>query len=128
MTERLGNMGTIIGAGGACVEWAGVVDTAREGPYDSALFFAASVHLRREVLMKIPFRSCAALALIAFVCSTALHAQDKKRIAVLDFDYQTVHSSVYDLFGGDVDIGQGVATMLVTELVKNGTYSVIERQ
>src|SRR5262245_2369776 len=70
------------------------------------------------------------IALVALFCaSTAvLQAQDKKRIAILDFDYQTVHSSVYDLFGQDVDIGQGIATMLVTELVKNGTYSVIERQ
>lgn len=67
---------------------------------------------------------------VALVClgSAALHAQDKKRIAVLDFDYQTVHTSVYDLFGSNVDIGQGIATMLVTELVKNGTYTVIERQ
>ncbi len=71
-----------------------------------------------------------ALAAVAWACagSAMLHAQDKKRIAVLDFDYQTVHSSVYELFGGDVDIGQGIATMLVTQLVKNGTYSIIERQ
>lgn len=70
-----------------------------------------------------------ALALTALtLAGAALQAQDKKRIAVLDFDYQTVHSSVYDLFGSDVDIGQGIATMLVTELVKNGTYTVIERQ
>lgn len=71
-----------------------------------------------------------ALAVISLTCagSVAVHAQDKKRVAVLDFDYQTVHSSVYEMFGSDVDIGQGIATMLVTELVKNGTYSVIERQ
>jgi len=52
----------------------------------------------------------------------------KRRIAVLDFDYATVHQYVYDAFGSDVDIGKGIADMLVTDLVKNGTYSVIERK
>lgn len=52
----------------------------------------------------------------------------KKRIAVLDFDYATVYSSVSAIFGTNVDVGKGIADMLVTELVKNGTYSVIERK
>ena len=52
----------------------------------------------------------------------------KKRIAVMDFEYQTVHQFVYEMFGSDVDIGKGIATMLVTDLVKDGTYSLIERQ
>ena len=55
-------------------------------------------------------------------------APAKRRIAVLDFDYATVHQYVYDAFGSDVDIGKGIADMLVTNLVKNGTYSVIERK
>ncbi len=73
---------------------------------------------------------CVALALLAWALAGALtaHAQDKKRVAVLDFEYQTVHQYVYDVFGSDVDIGKGIANMLVTDLVRNGTYSVIERQ
>src|SRR3989442_9852818 len=73
---------------------------------------------------------CVALALVAWALAGALtaHAQDKKRVAVLDFEYQTVHQYVYDVFGSDVDIGKGIANMLVTDLVRNGTYSVIERQ
>ncbi|HTR21249.1 MAG TPA: CsgG/HfaB family protein, partial [Gemmatimonadales bacterium] len=55
-------------------------------------------------------------------------APTKRRIAVLDFDYATVHQYVYDAFGSDVDIGKGIADMIVTNLVKNGTYSVIERK
>lgn len=55
-------------------------------------------------------------------------APARKRIAVLDFDYATVRSSVGDIWGSDVDIGKGIADMLVTELVRNGTYSVIERK
>ena len=52
----------------------------------------------------------------------------KRRVAVLDFDYATVHANVNAIFGADVDIGKGIADMLVTTLVKNGTYSVIERK
>lgn len=58
----------------------------------------------------------------------AQEAQPKRRVAVLDFDYATVHEWVSDLFGSDVDIGKGIADMLVTNLVRNGTYSVIERK
>src|SRR5438876_5290753 len=72
-------------------------------------------------------KKLAILGLLAFVALRA-EAQDKKRVAVLDFEYQTVHSYVYEVFGSDVDIGKGIANMLVTDLVRNGTYSVIERQ
>ena len=51
----------------------------------------------------------------------------RRRVAVLDFDYGTVHSYVTDIWGSDVDIGKGIASMLLTELVQNGTYLVIER-
>ena len=77
-------------------------------------------------------RTCsrAALTALFFILATTFsaQAQDKKKVAVLDFEYQTVHQYVYDVFGSDVDIGKGIATMLVTDLVRNGTYSVIERQ
>jgi curli biogenesis system outer membrane secretion channel CsgG len=52
----------------------------------------------------------------------------KKRVAILDFDYGTVHSSVSALFGSDVDVGKGITDLLVKYLVKDGTYSVIERK
>ncbi len=52
----------------------------------------------------------------------------KKRVAVFDFDYATVHSDVAALFGKDVDVGKGISDLLVTYLVKDGTYSVIERK
>jgi curli biogenesis system outer membrane secretion channel CsgG len=52
----------------------------------------------------------------------------KKRVAILDFDYGTVRSSTAALFGKDIDVGKGITDMLVTSLVKNGTYSVIERK
>lgn len=52
----------------------------------------------------------------------------KVRIAVLDFDYATVSSSVAVIFGSNVDVGRGVTDLLVNYLVKDGTYSVIERR
>lgn len=52
----------------------------------------------------------------------------KKRVAILDFDYATVHGGVAAIFGQDIDIGKGITDLLVTRLVKDGTYSVIERK
>lgn len=52
----------------------------------------------------------------------------KKRVAVLDFEYGTVQSGVSAVFGQNVDIGKGIADMLVDRLVRDATYSVIERK
>jgi len=51
----------------------------------------------------------------------------KPRVAVLDFDYGTVISASSSMFGTNVDIGYGISALLVTNLVKNGSYSVIDR-
>jgi curli biogenesis system outer membrane secretion channel CsgG len=51
----------------------------------------------------------------------------KKRVAVMNFDYGTVQSSVAAIFGSDQDIGKGISAMLIEQLVKDGSYSVIER-
>ena len=52
----------------------------------------------------------------------------KKRIAIMDFEYATVHAGISQIFGQDIDIGKGVADLLVTNLVKDGSYSIIERK
>jgi curli biogenesis system outer membrane secretion channel CsgG len=46
----------------------------------------------------------------------------------MDFDYATVHGATAALFGQDIDVGKGISDLLVTYLVKDGTYSVIERK
>ena len=69
--------------------------------------------------------------LLALVCASTANAAAqarKKRVAIMDFDYATVHGGVSAIFGQDVDIGQGIADLLVTNLVKDGSYSVIERK
>ncbi len=55
-------------------------------------------------------------------------AQQKKRVAVLNFDYATVRNSVSAVFGTNQDIGKGIADLLVDRLVNAGSYSVIERK
>src|SRR2546430_7553824 len=54
--------------------------------------------------------------------------RSKKRVAIFDFDYATVQTSTAALFGTNVDVGKGISDLLVTDLVKDGTYSVIERK
>lgn len=68
------------------------------------------------------------LLAVAIAAGTA-YAQDQRkiRVAIFDFEYATVHSGVAAIFGQDVDVGRGVSDLLVTALVKDGTYSVIER-
>ena len=56
------------------------------------------------------------------------HAQQKKRVAVLNFDYATVQSGVAAIFGSNQDIGKGIADLLVDRLVASGAYAVIERK
>ena len=73
-------------------------------------------------------RAISLLALAAAVVPALVAQAPKRRVAVLDFDYATVHEYVLDLFGHDEDIGKGIADMLVTDLVRNGAYSVIERK
>jgi curli biogenesis system outer membrane secretion channel CsgG len=73
------------------------------------------------------------LLIVAAVPPVAAQTADgsaarKTRVAVLDFDYATVHNNVSAIFGNNVDVGKGVTDLLVTYLVKDGNYSVIERK
>ena len=52
----------------------------------------------------------------------------KKRVAIFDFDYASVHGGVTAIFGQEVDVGKGISDLLVKYLVKDGSYSVIERK
>ena len=80
-------------------------------------------------LLLIPAFLLAALVGIADRPASAQGAAPRRpRIAVLDFDYATVHSYSAAIFGSDVDIGKGIADLLVTHLVKDGSYSIIERK
>ncbi|MFL6302743.1 MAG: CsgG/HfaB family protein, partial [Candidatus Sulfotelmatobacter sp.] len=63
------------------------------------------------------------------VASSAFAQQDqKRRVAVLDFGYGTVMTSVQSLFGTNQDVGKGISDLLIDKLANGGTYRVIERQ
>jgi len=80
------------------------------------------------------------LCVASFVCAAVVARIDaqapagaaasgrKVRVAVFDFEYATIRSNVNAIFGRDVDVGKGVTDLLVTYLVKDGSYSVIERK
>lgn len=53
--------------------------------------------------------------------------QQKHRVAVLDFGYGTVLTSVQAIFGSNQDVGKGIVDLLVNQLVNDGAYRVIER-
>jgi curli biogenesis system outer membrane secretion channel CsgG len=65
---------------------------------------------------------------ILVVSAVAQQQPQKKRVAVLDFDYGTVRSYVTAIWGSDQDVGKGVADLLVQKLVQDGKYRVIERK
>jgi curli biogenesis system outer membrane secretion channel CsgG len=72
--------------------------------------------------------------LVLISWAPVVHAQSpsaptrKPRIAVLDFDYGTVQNYSSAMFGSNIDVGKGICDLLVTGLVKDGTYSVIDRK
>jgi len=64
--------------------------------------------------------------LVVFVSSALVFGAPggKKRVAILDFDF----ASIQHWWEGNWDIGKGISDLLVTRLVKDGTYSVVERK
>jgi curli biogenesis system outer membrane secretion channel CsgG len=76
--------------------------------------------------------SVVGLALLAMALAVPTDAQAasgrKPRIAIMDFDYATVQNWSSAIFGTNVDVGKGIADLLVTDLVKDGSYSLIERK
>ena len=55
-------------------------------------------------------------------------AAQKKKLAVMDFDYSQVRSSVTDVFGSDVDVGKAIADLVYAALQKDGNYDLVPRQ
>jgi curli biogenesis system outer membrane secretion channel CsgG len=64
-----------------------------------------------------------ALALCAWAVPASAQ-QSRPTVALLDFDFGTVQQ----WWSGNQDIGQGIADMIVDELVNDGSFRVIERK
>jgi curli biogenesis system outer membrane secretion channel CsgG len=82
--------------------------------------------LSRMVRVALPLFVAAWLCVPGFA-QEAAPAAPKKRVAVMNFDYGTVRTSVSQIFGSDQDVGKGISDLLVQKLVQDGKYSVIER-
>jgi curli biogenesis system outer membrane secretion channel CsgG len=68
------------------------------------------------------------LAAALVVSAAAQQTLQKRRVAVLSFDYATVQSQVSAIYGTNQDVGKGIADLIVEKLVSTGKYSVIERK
>ncbi len=73
-------------------------------------------------------RKLSTLLFLGSLLSFPAFPQQKRRVAVLNFDYSTVQSYVNSLFGGNNDVGKGIADLLVEKMVKGNVYSVVERK
>lgn len=56
-------------------------------------------------------------------CQLPVHADAKRRIAVMPFEYGAVTSQV-----GTYDVGKGVTELMINKLVNDGTFRVVDRQ
>ena len=71
-----------------------------------------------------PIAFISALLMVAsLMCQLPANAGAKRRIAIMPFEYGAVSSEV-----GTMDVGKGINSLLITRLVNDGTYSVVERQ
>jgi len=81
------------------------------------------MHYRQSI-----FRLVVVSALLS-ILTIAVHAQQKKRLAVTDFEYQEIVSSSKEVFKqGGVNVGRGVTNVLIDRLVKSGLYTIVERK
>ncbi len=82
----------------------------------------------KRLLLSLSFVFFAFAAVLALLPAAAQTAPRRPRVAIMDFDYATVQSSSAAFFGTNVDVGKGITDLLITDLVRDGSYSVIERQ
>jgi len=84
------------------------------------------VNTCKRIVLLFVLAACA-VGILARQASSQAAPQHKPRVAILDFDYATVQTESASIFGTDVDLGKGISSLLVTDLVRSGSYSVIER-
>lgn len=64
-----------------------------------------------------------------FLLSAALwvSAQPKRSVAVNDFEYSAVRTSIQAIFGTQQDIGKGINALMINRIAKDGSFRVVER-
>ena len=68
------------------------------------------------------------LAVLTLFTATLVSAQTKKAMEVEAFDFSTVMTTVQAVFGTQVNIGQGIQSMMVKRIATDGKYTVVERR
>lgn len=64
---------------------------------------------------------------ILLLVALALQAQPKRSVAVSDFEYSAVRTSVQAIFGTQLDIGKGINALMVNRIANGGAFRVVER-
>lgn len=93
-------------------------------PFGMGIYWLRS-HMRRQTLI-----FTLSLFALFITVNSGLQAQQpvkRHRIAVLDFNDAPVMGSSQAVFGRQLDVGKGLADLLIDRLVSDGTYDVIER-
>ena len=76
----------------------------------------------------MPRNLCSFICLVLLLLADTASAQQKKRIAILSFDDAAVEASAAKALGTSQDVGAFLADVVVKELLKSATYSIIERR
>src|SRR5688572_271561 len=85
---------------------------------------------------RIPIKGCNTMprilsffmCLVLLLVADAASAQQKKRVAILSFDDAAVEASAAKAVGTSQDVGGFLADVVVKEVLKGSTYTVIERR
>lgn len=64
---------------------------------------------------------------LAALCCGLAQAQARRSVAVDDFEYSAVRTSVQAIFNTNVDIGKGIGALMVSRLAKMPNFTVVER-
>ena len=83
--------------------------------------------MKAQRLSHLLVAAFAAATLLLTQFAFAQNSGRKPRIAIMSFDYATVQSYSSAMFGSNIDVGKGISDLLINNLVKDGTYSIIER-
>jgi curli biogenesis system outer membrane secretion channel CsgG len=73
-------------------------------------------------------RKLIAITIFAAAASVDAAAQSKHSLAVDDFSWGTVQTAVQSIFGTNVDVGQGINSMMVKRIAQDGKFTVVERK
>lgn len=79
--------------------------------------------MKRSVIGRLLLSTFLLTGVVWTLSMPSSQASAKRRVAVLPFSYGAVSAEV-----GTTDVGKGITSLVITKLVNDGTYSVIDRE